>query len=255
MCIASLDSVFSNTIIDAGMNGDNDYFIYQMNAMKIGNGKRCMLLSIPALEIVKIHDTTPYGSILTDYEKAIGSMMYTKQYGFGITRSMKSKSEIKKVSVGIYDCTYSLVDDLQEMLEGDEIEYTPELIDFYKKYYAGYFILIVSFSNAEEMKSQPLMVEYKRNAELVSSDCYFYPAIDNENERGIHSGIPRLGRFVSRDHLITFPASNGMLVDTSNAPDFLRNRKIGWKKIHSQTVNGDLLVLKEDLEIYIDKRI
>ncbi len=70
---------------------------------------------------------------------------------------------------------------------------------------------------------------------------WYFPAVDNGNKNGIHSGLPG-DVHADRDHIIFFPADNGLdIIQSQTTPAFIP-KKVGWVEINHSTKNGDFTI-------------
>lgn len=258
MCISNAKARFTNTKGYVGRTKNNTIVMaYQMEAQSIGEGIRAIILQIPAKKIIKVHDTSQYANFLNEISDQIGNAMFSSEFGIMYSRSLsKNITNLACEKVGMYDVvTLNSWEDfkcLENIFpKGKCPEIQSELIEFYQKNYPHYKYIVATFDNKKPMSAQPFMVEYEGllvDGENLDDngnikEVFHFPAVDNGDDNGIHSGIPVLDTFHREDHLICFPHEKGLQINFSqNVPTKLISNKIGWFKKTDKTKNGDFLV-------------
>lgn len=258
MCISNAPATFNKTKGYIGRTkNDTVVMAYQMDAKVVGDGLRAIILQIPAKKIVKIHDTSAYCNFLTEIAEQSERWIFS-EYGLqdkSLMRSAKSLSLTPQLEkVGMYDVvvleSYKDFNYLTDIFPvGRAPQITPELIEFYSQYYGDWKFVVATFDNKTQMSSQPFMVEYESAINNGSTTCdyfdevYVFPALDNGDEKGFHSGTPQIGTLIREDHFLCFPHEKGLKVNFSqNVPSDLISNCVGFYQMNDTSINGDFIV-------------
>jgi hypothetical protein len=264
MCISNAPAQFNNTKGYIGRTKNNTVVMaYQMDAKVVGDGLRAIILQIPAKRIVKIHDTSAYCNFLN--EIAIQSApFHFSQEGLqdaSLMRSSKKAIGPTLEKVGMYDVvvleSYKEFNYIADIFPEDRAPaITKELIDFYSEYYGDWKFIVATFDNKTPMSSQPFMVEYESAINYEDgytkefNEAYIFPALDNGDEKGFHSGIPKIGTFIPEDHFLCFPFENGLEVKFSQpVPNDLISNRVGFYQMNGLSINGDFIVFADGRNI------
>lgn len=251
MCISSGPSKFSNTkgYIGRKPNSDNVIFAYQMDAEVVGEGQRAIILQIPAMKVVKIHDTTEYCNFLNDIANQTCNHIFSPD-GVIKGKSMRKFEEcgLELQKIGMYNVVvlenYQDFKDLSKVFPPEHCPSIQEdLIQFYSEYYSDWKFVVATFDNKKPMSAQPFMVEYESFiTDEKGQEIFIFPALDNQTENGYHESVPKI-TLISEDHLLTFPHEKGLEINyTQKVPLDLISNKVGWYTRKNLTFNGDYII-------------
>jgi hypothetical protein len=209
MCVSAAPARLSNTIVYAGLAhraGKRVHVMgYQNQAENLGDGPNCMLLHIPSAAPMSpdnMVDTSKCPSVLKDLDRAV------RGASLSLSRGPVPRPAAAVVHVfqkGLY--TVVLANHWE--LAGQALERVPahqrpaisrELLAFYGKEFPGWHLALCCFDNREAVTADPLLWWF----EPLFPQQLMAPGID------AHTGKPpRLGRSVSRDHVLLFGTDQG----------------------------------------------
>lgn len=266
MCISNAPASFNNTKGYIGRTKNNTVVMaYQMDAQVVGDGLRAIILQIPAKKIVKIHDTSGYCNFLNEIATQSEKFVFSKE---GVSEKELTRSSLKSLSnnlklekVGMYNVMvmesykdFNYISDIFPPNQAPII--SKELIEFYSEYYADWKFIVATFDNKTPMASQPFMVEYESAINFQDgyteyfNEVYVFPALDNGDENGFHSGIPKIDAAIREDHFIAFPHSKGLEIKFSQpVPKELISNKVGFYQKNAMSVNGDFIIFADGRSI------
>lgn len=255
MCITTGNARLSGTIVGAWdiqhpKFGYRHVLAYQNRPSNLSDKPNCMLLHIPAAEVI-----LPEHIVDTSKEPAsdfLEAMVLSKE-GKTVQRSRGSRGISAPNFVhkmGIYHIAilndpaqYQAV--LAQIPEDKRPDIPEAFIDFYRRTFYQYPLLLCCFNNRESEAASPIVVHFAPK----ESEVFMLPVIE------AHGTIPQLGTPMYGDRTIVVgscdlhKAKRHIIKFNQLLPEF--QPKFGFvEQIQGTFSNADILIYKQDLLTY-----